>query len=322
MEKDRAHGLFCPCRCGWLVCANREGGPHALSVGPLSCTPSLARLFSPGMGTEGRLPLWHHLPTQLLPLVVDADSAGFVSKGFPGCGAGLPDGLAVPSVASVWSCSLCSLWPLGRRPGPGTAHTALFPSTVLGGNTHSCVCGLLLQSWCLHFVQQGLSYTHSLVTLDRTGQDYFRDADTAAGTGEVVSEDSWELAPGWPSRDRQRLGAGTLSVRAPTFTPALVPRTLNPLPAPSSASRARGEQGTPKPWFSAKSLGGDCPSVFSNCLGLRIPARCPLFTQASALPSSEMGSEAHCGTKTMAPSAQLTETRGEEVPQPVGLECA
>lgn len=152
---------------------------------------------------------------------------------------------------------------------------------------------MLLQSRYLHFIQQGLSYTHSQVTLDRPGQGDFRDAKTAAWRGEVVSENSMQLAPGWSSRERQR----ALSTRALTFTPA-----LNPACPQQCQPEGSGEN--PKPWFSAKPLGGDCPSVFSNCSGSGIPAQCPLLTWASILLSSEMGSEAQCGTKTVAPSAQ------------------
>lgn len=68
--------------------------------------------------------------TFLQPLAVDTNSARFVSECFLGCCQVCPKGLAVPSVASVWSCSLLVLWPLG---------SALFPFPFLGGNAPSCV---------------------------------------------------------------------------------------------------------------------------------------------------------------------------------------
>lgn len=207
----RLHGLFCPCRSGRLVCSRHKGGLHALTVRPLSCTPFLAPCFSPGTGTGARLPLWHYLPNQLLPLVVDTNAAGFVSKWFPGCGArpAWRAGLAVPSVASVWSCSLCSLGTSGQDTSP--QGSSLSPSPFHSPRRkHPLLCvDCFSRAGVYVFVHQGLSCTHSQVTLDRAGQGYLRDAETAAGRGDVGSESAAvQLAPSWSSRERQSLGVG------------------------------------------------------------------------------------------------------------------
>lgn len=145
-------------------------------MGPLSCTPPLAPCFSPGMGTGARLPPWHHLPTQLLPLVVDTNSAGFVSKWFPGCGgAGLPGGPALQCppwpLCGVAVCVLSG--PLGRRPRPRAAHSALLPSKVLGVNAHSRVW---IASPELVFTFSSARTVIHTFSSDRAGQGYFRDA--------------------------------------------------------------------------------------------------------------------------------------------------
>lgn len=142
------------------------------------------------------------------------------------------------------------------------------------------VCGLLLQSWCLHFLQQGLSYTHSQVT--GLGRVTLEMPETAAGRGDgrgdLVSENA-SAASSQPVQQREAVWemAENSFNEGPTFTPALVLRALNPACPQQCRQSPRGAGNT----LSPGSVLNLSLSVFSNCVGLGIPAWCPLLLQAS-----------------------------------------